>query len=306
MKVPYLKEKRRSEMTELATEFSLVISNNLEIGELSSRLHAGWLNNLHSLFALLQILLNSAHTLNPSREYALEGAKRTEDSELFLEAMKSFQASPEVLEKMRAAYSATIFSGFIAELRSDVLMVFVHGLMYSYRNAAISLRCALEDFYRHMYYMDHVQEYRALQEGRETEHGMHLSPLRFREYIRRTSYLQCFFEVTTDFALKTAGSDAEMDLFGLNEELYASLSAAVHGASSEWFAAIQNAKSLQHNLEKENKLQALCSKFSKMCIAFLIAAHRDVFSSVGDYDKSIILDIFSLEERKNFRHLLNL
>jgi len=307
MKVPYLKKKRREEMGALAAEFGAAIATNLAPLTLEGKLKTGWQANFYPVLALLQILLNSRHTiLNPSREYALEGAKQKQDGELFLEALNAFQSAPNVAEAMQFAYTRTIFSGFIEELRSDLLMVYLHSLTYSYRSAAIGLRCALEDLYRHLFYMDHPQEFMALNEKRATEYNMDLSPIRFREYARRTSYLRCYSEVDVFFAPKPADSTTAMDLFGLNEELYGSLSAAVHGASKDWFAAIQNAASLKENPEKELKLASLCSQFSKLVVAFLIAAHRDIFSSAGDYDKSIVLELYTLEERKNFRRLLNL
>jgi hypothetical protein len=267
-------------------------------------LHSGWLNNLHPLLALLQIFLARKSATNPSREFALEGARSTGDGALFLEAMNSFSSSEGVNGAMRQAYSATIFSGFMEELRSDLLMAFVNGLMYSYRNSAICLRCSLEDLYRHLYYMDHPQEYYALREGREGEYSMKLSPMAFREYIKRTSYLKDFSQVNVAFEKKL--SDSESDYFSINEGLYGSLSAAVHGASEDWFAAVQNAGSLQKNQDREDKLAELAGKLTKMCIAFLISAHRDIFAAAGDYDKSIVLDAFSALERKNLRRFLNL
>lgn len=304
MKVPYLKERRRAEMINMATEFSDAITQHLALPSLTARLHSGWLNSLYPLLALLQIFLAKKSTPNPSREFALEGARISGDGAIFLEAMNSFGASVGVNQAMQHAYAETIFSGFMEELRSDLLMAFVNGLMYSYRNSAICLRCSLEDLYRHLYYMDHPQEYRALREEREGEYAMKLSPLAFREYIKRTSYLKDFSKVNIFFGKKTIETDS--DYFSVNENLYGSLSAAVHGASEDWFAAVQDAGSLKKNQEKEDKLTELSGKMVKMCIAFLIAAHRDIFASAGEYDKSIVLDAFSSIERKNFRQLLNI
>lgn len=307
MKVPFLKEKRRSEMLALASDFSNAICAHLSIGNLEARLHAGWLNRMYSMFALLEILLDENRDLNPSREYALEGTKRNGASELFLKAMRSYQASADVSDLMQRSYSATIFSGFVAELKSDILMVFLHGLFYSYRGAAISLRCAMEDLYRHLYYKDHLQEYMALRDNRESEHGMKLGPQGFREYLSRTAYLQKFKTVGTDFSPKPKTADNKtMDLFGLNDEMYGALSAAVHGASDEWFAALETANSLTPNSAKDQKLDDLCTRFCKLCTAFLLAAHRDIFSAAGEYDKSIVLDLYSSAERRDLRLLLNL
>lgn len=302
MKIPYLNKKRRTEMASLSAEFQDAISKNLDPAAVNPRFEAGWLRAIYPLLALLQLLSNSRATLNPSREYALLGARLTGNQELFLRALNSFQGPVEVIDAMQNAYGRTIFSGFISELRSDLLMVMVQGLMYSYRGAGIGLRCALEDLYRHLYYMDHPQEYAARSLG-QSEHMMKLSPQFFREYLRRTSYLSRLTDVDLDFSPKSENS---MDWFGRNDKLYGDLSAAVHGASDEWFAAVSSAASLQRNISKDDKLDALFEDFAKLCTTFLIAAHRDVFSSAGDYDKSLVLEIYSTKERKNFRCLFNI
>lgn len=303
MKVPFLNKKRKAELIELSTQFSAAINKNLSPTNFSKRFDSGWLNDFYPFFALLEILLNKRININPSREYALEGARLSGDTGAFLEAINSFNASPRVHKALRKAHSETIFSGFIEELRSDSIMAFINSLMYGYRGSAISLRCALEDLYRHLYYMDHPEEYRALVEKRETEHSLKLSPLAFREYLRKASYLQKFSTVSTSFCIK---EEKDMDLFGLNDTLYAQLSSAVHGASSDWFAAIQNSSSLQFNEDREKKLANLGGDFIKMCIAFLISAHRDIFLAAGDYDKSIVLEAFSNNEKRDLRNLLNI
>lgn len=303
MKVPYLKKKRRTDMLALTTEFSDAIGDHLKIATIETRVEAAWLKSMYPLFALLQLLDDSGESLNPSREYALIGAATEGARDVFLRAMEAFQAPTEVSCAMRKAYKRTIFSGFISELRSDLLMAMVQGLMFAYRGVGIVLRCALEDLYRHLYYMDHPQEFHALQLG-GSEYAMKLNPQFFRDYLRRTSYLAQFSSVSLNFSIKKSAE--VMDWFGVNEQLYSNLSEAVHGASGEWFAAISNANSLAHNEAKERNLDKLVGDFSKMCVTFLIAAHRDVFASGGDYDKSLVLEIFDDGERKGFRRLLNI
>lgn len=302
MKVPYLKKKRRSDMLALTTEFSTAIGDHLKKTAIEKRVETEWMKSMYPLFALLQLLDDSGDSLNPSREYALIGAAAEENREIFLQAMYAFQTSSEISRAMQSAYKKTMFSGFISELRSDLLMAMVQGLMFAYRGIGIGLRCALEDLYRHLYYMDHPQEFHALQKG-ESEYAMKLSPQFFRDYLRRTSYLTSLSSVSLNFSSKEPES---MDWFGVNEQLYSDLSAAVHGASGEWFASISNANSLAPNEIKEKKLERLLENFSKMCVTFLIAAHRDVFASGGDYDKSLVLEIYNSDERKNFRKLLNI
>ena len=303
MKVPYLGVKRKSEMTQLIEEFRQKIAQHLAIASKDKRLDEPWLRSMYPVLALLQILNSGGFTLNPSREYALLGAQDVGDEDTFLEAINSFQASESVLRAMQRAHKATIFTGFISELRSDLLLVLVQGLICSYRGSAVGLRCALEDLYRHLYYMDHPQEFSALASG-QSEYGMGINPKFFREYLRRTSYLAPLHGGCLDFSKKSTAED--VDWFGQNESLYADLSAAVHGASGNWFAAVSTADSLKHIDSKSAKLDFLFVGFAKLCVAVLIAAHRDVFSSINDYDKSIVLELFGAEERANFRLLFNI
>jgi len=304
MKVPYLNQKRKKEMGLLAEEFARTIRGHMEQAQVQPRLDDPWIKTMYYVLALSHLLPGVKVDVNPSREYALVGAKAQGSRELFLQAMTAFQAPEAVLDVMAASYRRTVFSGFIAELRSDLLMALTQGLVYSYRGAAISLRCALEDLYRHLYYMDHPQEFAALSAGRETEFSMKISPQGLREYLARTSYLRRIAGARVDFAPKADPKD--MDWLGVNDELYSSLSSAVHGASSEWFAAVGSAASLQKSEAKEEKLNSLFVRFAKLCSTFLIAAHRDVFASLGDYDKSLVLEIYSPVERRNLRALLNI
>lgn len=301
MKVPYLAKKRAADMLSLAGEFSEVIGSHLEVVEIERRIHSPWLKSIYPLFALLQILERSNARMNPSREYALAGASAMGDARLFLQSVSAFGEAPDVLLAMQRAYGGTVFTGFISELKSDLLMVLFQGLVYSYRGAGVGLRCAVEDLYRHLYYMDHLQEFHALQDG-VSEYSMKLSPQGFRDYLRRASYFSSFSRVNTKFSVKL---DGEMDWFGMNDSLYGDLSAAVHGASGEWFASISSASSLRRDEVKEDRLNILIENFTKFSISFLIAAHRDAFSSGGEYDKSIVLEVFDLEERGAFRKLMN-
>ncbi|MDZ7864094.1 hypothetical protein [Acidovorax sp.] len=304
MKVPYLNQKRKKEMGLLAEDFAKTIRGHMESAQIKPRLDDPWLKIMYHLLALLHLLPGARLDVNPSREYALLGAKATGNRELFLQAMTAFQAPEDVLNAMRESYRRTVFSGFIAELRSDLMMALTQGLIYSYRGAAISLRCALEDLYRHLYYMDHPQEFAALSAGRETEFSMKISPQGLREYLSRTSYLRSIVGAKIDFSPKSDPKD--MDWIAVNDDLYSALSSAVHGASSEWFAAVGSAASLVRNDGKEEKLNALFVRFAKLCSTFLIAAHRDVFASLGDYDKSLVFEIYEPLERRNLRVLLNI
>lgn len=288
----------------LACDLSSAIVPDLDHAHLERRVAgAPWVLSMYPLFALLKLLDGSGGALNPSREYAMAGAAQQGDRRLFLKALSSYQADDSVSSAMRQAYHATMFSGFISELRSDLILVLMQGLMYSYRGMAIGLRCALEDLYRHLYYMDHPQEYNFLVSG-ESEYSMKLSPKDFRAYLSRASYLRPIAGYAIDFKKKVKPEDG--DWFGINESLYGDLSSAVHGASDRWFSALTNAASLKINSDKEAEISGLIDKFSKMSSIFLILAHKQIFCSAGDYDKSIVLSVFDCQQKHSFRAAMNL
>lgn len=304
MKVPYLKSKAKADMLRLSKDLSGSVLSSLENEVVENRVaSSAWVSGLYPVFSLLKILDDSKLALNPSREYAMAGAAADGDRSLFLRAISSYQEEAGTSAAMRRAYRATIFSGFISELRSDLILVLMQGLVYSYRGMAIGLRCALEDLYRHLYYMDHPQEYLSLVSG-ESEYSMKLAPKDFRQYLTRTSYLKGFALCSTEFIKKTKPEDC--DWFGINESLYHDLSAAVHGASGRWFAGLENAESLKINLAKEKEMNLLVDKFSSLCTVFLVSAHRELFASASDYDKSIVLSVFGDEQKHSFRRYMNI
>jgi len=291
-------------MHSLVCDLSSAVVPGFDEAQLERRV-AGtpWILSMYPVFALLKILDESGAALNPSREHAMAGAAQRGDRKLFLKAISSYQEDEDISLAMRQSCHSVMFSGFISELRSDFILVLMQGLMFSYRGMAIGLRCALEDLYRHLYYMDHPQEYYALQSG-ESEYSMKLAPKDFRAYLTRVSYLKPISECTVDFTRKDKPEDG--DWFGVNEALYRDLSAAVHGASDRWFSALFNAGSLKHNAEKESEIGSLIERFSRMCSAFLILAHRQIFCSAGEYDKSIVFSVFDESQKHAFRRVMNI
>ena len=304
MKVPYLKKKRSNELNLLGRELVRAIVPFLKKDQLSSRTNCIWCSKMYSLFAIVELLLSDLNQSNPSRQYALEGARNSKNRSLFISALSAFSGPPEIMAAMRKAYSRTIFTGFIAELRSDLLLVFAQMLICSYRGAAIGLRCALEDLYRHLYYMDHPEEYSFVVAGDGAEHAIKLSPMFFREYLARTSYLGRFKGVDESFLKKT--DDSASDIFTVNEELYRSLSQAVHGASTSWHAALGSFNALAFSKEKDEHLTKLTGMFCEMAVIMLLSAHREIFMSANDYDRSLILDVLPPAKRHALRAFLDI
>ncbi len=303
MKVPHLSKKRQSELRMLASQFATATSANLALHTGGDSAPPQSVISLYPLFALLQSLNKTDPIANPSREHALSEAQLAGSRALFVSALRSFSASADVYAAMQRNYSDSIFSGFIRELRSDLLMFSLHSMIFSYRAAAISLRCALEDLYRHIYYKDHPQEFRALVSGRRGEFSADRSPRALRQYLVHVSELQPFSTVDTSFREITA--EGVQNLFGTNEGLYSDLSEAVHGATDRWFAAHTSAQSLTKSADKDKSLASLSTSYVRLSIAFLIACHKGRFASMGEYDKSIVLDCFEQSERGKFRQLLN-
>lgn len=332
MIVPYFKNKRYEEMHRLAEEFRKKIDSNFienfshdrksqEYEKLNSLLGSSY-----SMLALMKLLLSGDFDANPSRELALFHAQNNGDVKLFVDAMSNFKASKATLAAMKIAYAESIFTGFMRELQSDILMAFVQCLAFNYRGAAIHLRCALEDLYRHLFYMHHPQEYKMLVNGTQDEISMKLGPRVFREYLSRVDYLQPFAhrsdiesaveptgegnksvkeDCNDDSGFLNSVEQKQLALHSVNESLYRDLSSAVHGATSDWFAATESAESLVFNQDRQKRLYSIFSRFNLLSISFLVAAHKDSIIKMAEYDRSIVFSGLPKDIRGNLRKLLN-
>jgi len=70
-------------------------------------------------------------------------------------------------------------------------------------------------------------------------------------------------------------------LFVNNDRLYSDTSVAVHGGSSMWLSGFQIPASLKFDNDRQKRLERTVRMFSEMSVAFLVAAHMDRFSALG-------------------------
>jgi hypothetical protein len=320
VKVPYLNKKIRDEFREYLDELKLSVeqSTTLSIDDLQNQnpAHLALFRQMYSLFVLLRKLSDSDYFSDPSRNIVLADLQTSGNKAGFLEALACYSKPSKFIENLKRGASAQTFSGYFNELFSDGLMLCNSYYTFNYRGAMISVRCMLEDLYRHLYYKDHLQEFYHVNSGlsdSNNESGIGLTPSGFRSYLRRASYLCRFLDADENFAERTRvtadgdaeGSGAFISIFDVNEQLYGECSAFVHGSGKTAMSQFQSNFDLAFSQQNADLVCGKVKRFTDMAIAFLIAAHLEHFNSFNEYDRSIILSGYSLEKRKNFRMLIN-
>ncbi|MGB0218815.1 MAG: hypothetical protein ACPGJF_05735 [Sinimarinibacterium flocculans] len=302
MKVPYLKKRMTKEFVSYLSEFSEAISaatKDASQNTDSMRLFSA----LFPLFTLIRELTENRYVRDPSRDLVLSRIRASGNKQIFLKVLNTRPASDEAHRHLQEALREQAFTAYLGELWSDSLLCLNCYYGRNYRGAQIALRCMLEDLYRHLYYKDHPEEHWALNEGpnARSEKGPRVSELRI--YLGSVSYLSVFKGITTAFAPKTAPSDA--DLFTVNEHLYAVTSGYVHCARKDTMNSFKSNGDAIYDKAKADEMVSIVTQFVRMAVPLLIAAHLDHFLAFNEYEKSMILDTFSVSERGALRAALN-
>lgn len=303
MIVPFLKKRIDKEFSSYLDEHSASVAKAIKAAKAKSVDSRLLYAKLFPLFVLLRCLASPEYIRDPSRDAALSELQRNGDKGNFVKALAYFNRPRPFQREMITGLQNQVFTGYFDELFSDCLLLLNSYYTYSYRSAMIAIRCMLEDLYRHLYYRDHPQEFRALLSSRNTEYQMGLSPSEFRDYLKRTDYLQIFFKLNTDFLPK---NDGDMDIFGINEELYSNCSGFVHGSSSASLNAFRSNSDFAENFNRQEEVISVATRFCKVAVAFLISAHLDHFLAANDYERSMILTSFNDVERTALRRSLNI
>lgn len=319
MKVPYLNKKIKEEFRDYLDELKVAVAASTDRASMdlstSDEKQSALFRQIYPLFVLLRKLEDSVYFEDPSRNIVLSEMQKDGNKIGFLKALAFTSTPPELVEKLKRGASARIFSGYFNELFSDTLMLCNSYYTFNYRGAMISLRCMLEDLYRHIYYKDHLQEFLHINSETATgnrEASIGLSASAFRTYLKRASYLSEFVGADENFLPRTSNkanvTDTEenfVSLFDANEQLYGECSSFVHASGRVAMSQFKSNLDLSYNEQYSDLVCNKTKRFIDMAIAFLIAAHFDHFISFSEYDRSIILSGYNLEKRKNFRRLIN-
>lgn len=308
MKVPFLKGRISAEFEAYLAELKESVDSNVA----SAKTDPGkeLFNIAYPLFALLRCLSSSRYVRNPSKEIVLNELLRAGSKVNFLAAVQKFNEKQPFDKELKKGLQRQAFTGFFNELFSDALLLVNSYYTSNYRGANIAIRCMCEDLYRHLYYLDHPQEYHSISKAsplRERELG--LSPARFREFLPRIAYLEIFGQLTVDFSPKmptVPPAPVAFDLFGVNERIYSDASSAVHGSASDSHNAFRSNADMKFNESRSRKVVAITKDFVHMAVAFLTAAHLDYVSAFDEYEKSIVLCGYTPTERGALRKALNI
>lgn len=331
MKVPFLRGR-------IKAEFSIYLKE-LGDGSVSNIQRASIENDdkiffaIYPLFALLRCLSSSRHTGNPVKDLVLGELQSSGNKNKFIEATKFFNKPTPFDIEIKHGQQRQIFTGFFNELFSDALLFLNSYYSANYRGANIALRCMCEDLYRHLYYLSHPQEFYSISKfDSVTEYEIGISPQKLREALPRLKYLEIFKFLATDFEFKksklakasTAKASAAnsvnsknsafievecepaiFDLFDMNERVYSNASRAVHASDAAEHNSFRSNVDMKFSADRAARVLKLSEDFIHMCTAFLIAAHLDHVSNLDEYEKSLVMSGYSVNDRGMLRKALN-
>jgi len=331
MKVPFLRGR-------IKEEFSIYLEE-LEKGAKSNIERASTENDdkiffaIYPLFALLRCLSSSRHTGNPVKDLVLGEFQSSGNKEKFIEATKFFNKPTPFDIEIKHGQQRHIFTGFFNELFSDALLFLNSYYSANYRGANIALRCMCEDLYRHLFYLSHPQEFYSISKvDAVSEHEIGISPQKLREALPRLKYLEIFKILDTNFEFKNikiaksstpkassanstksqkstpielAREPAIFDLFDMNERVYSAASSAVHASDAAEHNSFRSNADMQFSADRAARVLKLGESFIHMCTAFLIAAHLDHVSNFDEYEKSLVMSGYSVNDRGMLRKALN-
>jgi len=307
MKIPYHSSKIKLDFETYINEFQASFCQNIEEHQAKSR--NDLFKTAYPLFVLLESLSDSEYSTNPSIELILQEAFIENNHDIINKLSHNLSTnknhSKDEQRLLQIALKRTQFTPYFYELYSDVLLLLNAYYMNNYRGAHIALRTILEDVYRHLYYKDHREEFYAIQNPDCDEHNFGLSPLKFREYLPQTSFLNPLNKLSRNF--ETVTDNKGDSVFGWNTSLYSKTSAYVHASKLDFMGNFKKNSDMAFNEESSKNLCDIAKEVITLSVVFLICAHRTELLRLSDYAKSLILCVFSDKKtRHNFRKQLNI
>jgi hypothetical protein len=313
MKVPFLNSRIKSEFESYLLELEGSVCASTEAARNDKDNRVVLFKSMYPLFALLRCLSDPTYARDPSRDAIFSELALKGDKNGIVSALRYFGKPPRFHSELMMGLRRRTFTAYFDELFSDSLLLLNSYYMNNYRGAFVAIRCMLEDIYRHLYYKDHPEEFSLLLNGNYTERELELRPVKFREFLRRATYLSKFHRITKEFQepqnVVVDGVEREeafTNLFALNDQLYGACSGHVHGSEFSTLNAFRTNLDLKINAERQAKVLAMTRDFVRMSVAFLVAAHVDQFLAANEYERSIILSGYTSIERGGLRRSLNI
>jgi len=294
MIIPYMKKRIESAFNLYCDDFCRNVTKSINIHQ-DNPDSRSLFKDAYSLFVLLESLKNSDYYFDPTKEILLQEALESGRKDIAEEtarqlSVRDLSDSDKLIKK---GILKQRFTPYLKELYSDALMLLNSFYSNNYRSCYISLRCMLEDLYRHLYYKDHVQEYLTITQKAHSEHDLELNPKFFRDYLKQMSCYKILVKLE------------KYDPFSENDRLYKETSAFLHGSTIDKLSGFESNSSLSFNNDSAENVIKNSKDVITLSVIFLISAHKGYFLRFNDYTKSLVFEIFDKDVKYNFRKCLN-
>lgn len=265
--------------------------------------HKDLFTTLVPLWTLIHGFCDEAIAVNPTKELLLSYLSGQGDLANFVKVSSDHGIERKFSRELTESTKAVAFTSYFNELVSDSLLLVNALHLYNYRGCLISIRCMLEDIYRHLYYKDNREAFLQVHELGKSEHELDITPVFFRKYLKRATYLAKLDDLKWKFSV--AGTQAN-GFHALNDSLYARTSGAVHGASPLKLNQFASNLDAAHDPRRAAETFQFTEKFVLLAVTFLVAAHHDLFARFNESTKRIVLGAFNAQQRPEVRKLFGL
>ena len=281
------------------------ITKNLKVHSMGNT--PNLFRTVYPLFAMLEALNNPDYFLDPSRRIEMDQFIIGGDKEKTINAARRlFKESMNMSLELRKGISSETFTPYFDELYSDSFLLLNQYYTNNYRGCSLYLRCILEDLYRHIYYLDHRQEFHMIvNSGVTSEWGLGLRPEIMRSYLERTSYLSRLKDFNFELE-KLDESTNKKNIFSLNEDLYSETSAFVHPSNPTYMNRFKSNSDLVYDDHKAQQVVRMAKQIMNMAILFLSCVHFQQVSRFNDYERSVMFIGFDKTTKGNLRRILGL
>lgn len=262
--------------------------------------HKDLFTTLIPLWTLIHGFCDEAIAVNPTKELLLSYLSGQGDLLNFVKVSSDHRMEREFSRELTESTKAVAFTSYFNELISDSLLLVNALHLYNYRGCLISIRCMLEDLYRHLFYKDNRESFLQVHELGKSEHELDISPIFFRKYLKRATYLAKLDDLKWKFSVN--GTQAN-GFHALNDALYARTSGSVHGASPLKLNQFASNLDAAHDPRRAAETLEFTEKFVLLSVTFLVAAHLDLFARFNESTKRIVFDAFNPQQRPEVRKI---
>jgi hypothetical protein len=261
---------------------------------------------VYPLFVMLETLYNPDYFSDPSTLIEFQQCMQTGDKQKITKAIARLSDSKaRISDELRKGIAQQLFTPYFKELYSDTFLLTNQYYLNNYRGCYLYLRGILEDVYKHIYYIDHKQEFTMVASGK-SEFGLKITPRFLREYLKKTSHLCGLNNLNCDLE-KIDYEDQQQNketLFSLNRKLYHRASAFVHPSRQTHMSHFSSNSDLVFNEENAKEVCKVTRDVVKVAVVFLICVHFQQFVRFNEYEKSLVMYSFDEIVRRNLRRNL--